>query len=84
MPEEQSDSEKYETVLKPIVDSMMGRPLAEVVSAISQLAKGVTVTDDGEMPMVGHTKTKMTISYPDGSKGTVVMRTARSQYNGPT
>lgn len=79
-----SDSEKYGADAKKIVEAMIGHPIDEIVSAISKLAPGITVADDGEIHMRGHTKSKMTINYQDGSKGTAIVRTARSMLNTPS
>ncbi|MCF7854954.1 MAG: hypothetical protein K9N51_09165 [Candidatus Pacebacteria bacterium] len=80
---EQTDSVKLQASVKAILDSMPKGDILEIIAAICGLAEGITVSDDGEIQLKGHTKTKMTVTYPDGSKGSLMTMTSRSTISKP-
>jgi hypothetical protein len=73
MTTKQRECEKFNSEIKAISSSMKGKHLTDIVDAIHKLATGITVTDDGLVPPMSHSKRKLTIRYPDGSINTLVM-----------
>lgn len=56
MTDKTDDSKKYSSRVKSTVDALVDMPVADIVAAIVRIATGIRVSDDGEIPMAGHTK----------------------------